>query len=294
MNQDDNYYKPKNKKERDARRRVWERYEAMRDDSIRKEEERHWERADKMFMQWMPEREEGDWRPHITLPDGFSAVQAHMQESIERRSRPYLESVETSDMALEMFNNSILTYSMDRTGYDFQVFQARQAAAIRGTSFTIERYRIDKRKIHDPVGVNDDGSLKYQEKEVIDFDDTYTEFVENEYIFIDPSARHIDYARDMVEREILDHAEFKRVYGFKSDFMNVDKVPKAGALSENVSFFKKPHDMTDNDVEILHYYNRATDSYDVLANNVLIRMGYIPFKHKELPVVVHNHYAIPG
>ncbi len=41
----------KNKKEREARRRIYDRYRAMRDDSIRKEEEKYWEDADKAYMQ---------------------------------------------------------------------------------------------------------------------------------------------------------------------------------------------------------------------------------------------------
>src|SRR5690606_9519914 len=109
------YYKPKNKKEREARRNIWERFATMRDDSIRKEEEKHWEEGDKQYMQWMPERELGDWRSHITLPDAFSAVQAHMQETIDRRGRPRLQAVESSDFAKEQLANHVLSYNMDST-----------------------------------------------------------------------------------------------------------------------------------------------------------------------------------
>lgn len=290
----DNYYKPKNKKEREARRRIWDRYRAMRDDPLRKEAELEWEEGYKAFMQWMPPRELGDWRAHLSLPDAFAGVQAHMQETIDRRSRPILEPVEGSDLALEMFVNSIMKYSMDRTGFDYQEYLAKQTAAICGTSFVMEMYRYEKRDVQDPTGINDDGSLKYTKKEIIDHDDTYTIHVDNEFVYLDPAARHIENARDVVYREVIDHAEFKRVYGKKSDFMNVNLVPKCGAVHDSVTYFEKPKDMTDDDVEILHYYNRATDSYDVLANNVLIRVGPLPFKHKELPLGVHTHYNIPG
>src|ERR1051326_68045 len=162
------YYKPKNKKEREARRRIWDRYRAMRDDPLRKEAEEQWELGDKQFMQWMPERQLGDWRAHFTLPDAFTGVQAHMQETIDRRSRPSLQSVESSDLAKELFCNSILNYSMDVTGYDYQTFLAKQAAAIRGTSFVMEEYILEKREVHDPTSVDDDGNLVYTKKEIID------------------------------------------------------------------------------------------------------------------------------
>lgn len=288
------YYKPKNKAEREARRRIWDRYRTMRDDSIRKEEEMHWERADKVYQQWMPEREEGDWRSHLSLPDGFAAVQSHMQETIDRRGRPMLASVEASDLAKEQFSNDIFTYSMDRTGFDYETFKSKNCAAIRGTAYVAERYRLEKRKVKDPTSVDEDGNIKYTEKEIIDVDDTFTEHIENDTLYWDPAADHENKARDCVERVVMDWQEFQRIYKNRNDFMNVNKVSKAGSLDERAQFFKKAKDMTNDDVEVLHYYNRSFDCYDVLANNVLVRMGPIPYKHKELPFAIYRHYLIPG
>ena len=292
INQD--FYKPKNKAEREARRRIWDRFETMRDDQIRKEAEEQWERADKQFMQWQPEREYGDWRSHITLPDAFGAVQSHMQETIDRRGRPYLEQVDASDYIRESFSNHIFNFSMDRTGFDLEQFKAKQSAAIRGTAFVAERYRFEKREVKDLDSIDKDGKIKYTKREIIDADDTYTEYVENDTLYWDPAATHESRARDAVEREVVDWDEFQRVYKMRADFMNIDKVPKAGAITQQVLFFKKAEDMSDNDVEILHYYNRATDSYDALANNVLIRMAPIPYKHKEIPFAVYRHYMLLG
>lgn len=290
----DNYYKPKNKKEREARRIVWQRFQDMRDDQNRKEAEEQWDMGDKMFIQWSEGRAEGDWRAHVTLPDGFAGVQTHMQETIERRSRPVLKPVEVSDTALELFGNAILNHNMDTTGYDYQDYLAKQTAAIRGTSFVMEYYRIDKREIQDLDSVADDGSLTYKKKIVTDFEDTYTEWVDNEFIFLDPGTPDQNLLRDMVYREIVDWDSFQRDYKLRPDFMNVDKVPKAGLVNDNAKFFKRTQDVQDNEVEVLHYYNREIDAYYVLANNVLIRMTPLPFKHKELPVAVHTHYNVPG
>lgn len=293
-----NYYKPKNKQEREARRIVWERFLAMRDDPRRKEAEEQWDMGDQMFMQWnlaAQNRDDDDWRAHVTLPDGFAAVQTHMQETIERRSRPVLKPVESSDTALQTFGNAILNYSMDTTGYDYQDYLAKQAAAIRGTAFVIDYWRTDKREIQDLDSVDADGKLVYKKKIVTDFDDDYTEFVDNEFIFIDPGTSDQNLLRDMVHREIIDWHEFQRSYALRADFMNIDKVPRAGALNDaQVKFYERTQDVTDDEVEVLHYYNRAIDAYYVLANNVLIRMTPLPFKHKELPIAIYTHYNVPG
>lgn len=286
-------YRP-NKKQREVRRNVYERFYTMRDDPIRKEEEEWWDRADKAYMQWLPDREDGDWRSHLTLPDAFAAIQSNAQESIERRSRPILESVEASDLAREQFCNDVMKYSMDRTGFDYENFKAKLVASIRGTAFVMERYRLEKRKVKDPDSLDDEGNIVYKTREIIDYDDTVTEFCENDTIYIDPAASHESRARDMVEREVLDIKEFKRLYGDRPGFINQSYVQAAGSLSENTQFFQKAKDMTDSDVEILHYTNRSTDDYSVVANNVVIRDDAIPYKHKELSVSVYRHYQIPG
>lgn len=285
-------YRP-NKRERKLRRHIWDRYRAMADNGWRKDAEDDWQMGDRMFRQWVPDADPDDWRANIMLPDGFAAVQAQMQETIERLSRPELMRVEDSDKAKEEFANAIMKYNMDRTNFDYQYYKAKLVASIRGTSFLFDYYRVDKRKIKDLVGINDDGTIKYQEKEVTDFDDDYTEQIDNEFIYVDEAASHIDYARDMVRREIVHIDEFRRVYGLKPDFQDINYVMEGGDTGSR-SFFKMPEDMENEDVEILHYFNRATDEYNVLANNVLIRDGPIPYKHKELPIAVVYHYAVPG
>jgi hypothetical protein len=282
-----------NKRQRAVRRKVWNRYRDMADNQWRKDAEQDWDMADKQFRQWMPTRDPDDWRADISLPDGFAAIQAQMQETIDRQSRPELKRVEDSDVAKAAFANAIMTYNMDRTGFDFEYFKAKYAAAIRGTAFLFNYYRVDKREVYDPVSVNEDGTLKYKQKTITDFDDDFTEFVENEYIFTDETASHISYARDMIRREVLHEDEFERIYSQKPDFIDVDKV-QCGDDTGDRSFFKLAHDMHGEDVEVLHYYNRATDEYLVLANNVTIHDGHIPYKHKELPIAVVYHYMIPG
>lgn len=285
-------YRP-NKKERRVRREVWDRYTAMQADQRRNEAESEWDYADKVFVQWQADPDADDWRAHLQMPDAFAAIQAQMQETIERKSRPLLKGIEDSDKGKEDFNNAILKYNLDRTNFDYEYFKAKYSAAIRGTSFMMERYRLEKRKVKDVDSVDGDGKLTYKEKEIVDYDDTYSEWVPNEYIYIDPQAKTIDEASDMIEREILDIEEFKRRYNMKADFINIDRV-KPGGETTTRAFFQMPHDMNEQQVEVVHYTNRSTDEYNVLANNVIIRMGPIPFKHKELSVSAVYHYQRPG
>lgn len=291
-----NGWKPKNKMERSVRRQVYERFYELRDDPRRTEAEHDWEIADKEYRMYTEPEEVADpddWRSKLHLPDAFSAIQTQMQETIERRSRPILNPTEESDEPIAEFSNSVMAFNMNTTNYDYQYFLAKQAAAIRGTAFLKDYWRLDKRIVKDPTDLDEDGNLVYEDKEIIDIDDDYTEWKPNEFIYIDNRVFHIDDAIDGLEREIIPINEFKRVYGNKPGFSNTDFVQRGGDTTTR-SFFEMPKDMEEDDVEVLHYYNKAIDAYWVCANNICIHYGPIPFKHKELPFAVLYEYRVPG
>lgn len=281
------------KRRRLIRRVTYERWYWLRDNTLRKDQEADWDIADKEFAMYAPPRDPDDWQADLHLPDAFSAIQAQMQETIERKARPHLIGTEESDEPFAEFGNAVLTYNMNSTGYDYQFYLAKLAAASRGTSFLMDYWRTDKRTVKDPDDVDAAGNLIYKEREIIDFDDDYTEWVPNEYIHIDEKARSIDEAVDMFRREIINAEEFHRVYDNRPGWFDTEYVYAGGDRSTR-SFFQMPEDITSNDVEVLHYYNRSTDSYWCVANNVTIYDSPLPWKHKELPVTPIYQYRVPG
>jgi len=204
-----------------------------------------------------------------------------------------LDATEESDEPIAELANAVMTYNMDTTGFDYQYYLGKLNAASRGTNFYLDYWRTDKRVVKDPVSLNDDGTIKYKDKEIIDFDDDYFEWVPNEFILVDEKAKHVDEAVDMVRREILNIEEFYRIYGEKPGFFDTDFV-KAGGETSNRSFFRLPEDITEQDVEVLHYFNRSIDAYWVVANNITVCDEPLQTKHKELPLAVGYQYKIPG
>lgn len=288
-----NLYKP-NKRRRQIRRSVYERFYYLRDAPSRTQAEADWEEADKEFGMVTPINDVDDWRSNLHLPDAFSAIQTQAQETIERKSRPHLLATEESDEPIQDFANSVITYNMNNTGFDYQLYLAKLSASSRGTAFIMDYWRTDKRIVKDPVGLNDDGTIKYEDKEIIDFDDDYSEWIPNEYMYEDEKAKHHDEAVDGVKRDILNIDEFHRTYDNKPGFFDTEWVKKGGDTSTRGTIFKLPEDVTEEDVEILHYYNRSIDAYWVVANNTTICDEPLPSKHKELPWAVVYQYKIPG
>lgn len=311
-------YNPSNKQEREVRRQTYFRYYQMRDNDWRSEAEREWEMADKEYQLWMSDEalssmttqgttgnqfsytyatqgiaDPDETRSHIKLPDAFAAIQSHMQETIARKSRPTLTGTESSDEPIQEFANSVLNYNMNNTGFDYHWYMSGIGAAIRGTSVLRDYYRVDKRWVNDLDDVDEEGNLTFKKRQITDFDDDMTEWIPNEYAYFDEKARTIEYADDWVYREILNIRDFQRIYGAKKNFINQDLVTRGGETTTR-SFFKLPKDITGNDVEVLHYENRALDAYWVVANNVVIHYGPLLTKHKELSCAVRYYYRVPG
>lgn len=311
-------YTPTNKKEREVRRQTYYRYYQMRDNDWRSEAEREWEMADKEYQLWMSDQaftsmtvqgsssnyfnydnytsqipDPDTTRSHLKLPDAFAAIQSHMQETIGRKSRPTLTATNSSEEPIQQFANAVMNYNMNNTNFDYNYYMSGLAAAIRGTSFLYNYYRFEQRWVKDLDDVDKHGNYIYKERLITDFDDDFTEWLPNEFVYIDEKARTIDYADDGVRREILNIRDFQRIYGMKQDFINQDLVTRGGETTTR-SFFKLPKDITGNDVEILHYFNRGLDAYWVVANNVVIHYGPLPTKHKELPFAVRYYYRVPG
>jgi hypothetical protein len=286
-------YRPRTKEDRTERRETWERIQAMKNDPLRAEAEKQWDLGLKMYRMWAPERDQRDWRADIVLPDGFSAVQSHMQETVTLRPRPLIKGVEAQDAPLEQFASTVFNFAMDNTEFDQETFKARQASAIMGTAFTIEEYRYETREVQMPDSFKE-GELKYKKKTIVDWDDVYTRHIDNWSVYTDPGAEDQKYMMDYARREVISYATFKALYLNKPGFKDTDKVVAAGNVPKDVGFFKHADDIEADEVEIWHYENKYKDKYNVMANNVLIRSTPLPSTHKELSLDVWTFYPIPG
>lgn len=286
-------YRPGNKEDTSMRSKIFDRFKEMENDPLRKEAEKQWDLGEKMYRMWAPERDARDWRADIRLPDGFSAVQSHMQETITNRHRPVIKGVESQDAPLEQFASTVFNFAMDKTEFDQETTKARYAAAIRGTAFTREEYRYETREVRMPKSFKE-GEMTYEKKTLVDWDDIYTRHLENRAVYPDPGASDPKYMNDYIYREVIPYDVYESLYLNKAGFKDTEKVVACGDLPDNVGFFRMADDMSADDVEIIHYENKLTDTYGILANNVLIRNTPLPSMHKELSLDVWSFYPIPG
>lgn len=281
--------------EEDVRKRVYDRYKTMKNSTDRQDAETDWDNGDKAYEAYTAEQDADDFRTNINKPIDFAIIETELQETIERKPRPIVKPREYSDQIKVQFINDVLDYSFDVGSFDYEYYMAKKEALIRGTGFLFEYYREDSRMVSEMKIKKEDGKFveEYHLVKKVDFEDVYAEYVPSEMIYVDPSANHTKKLKDIIRREVLDIEDFRQRYDGKRGFINVDKVT-AGGDTNSYTYYEPPTDQDAQNVEVLHYYNRMLDRYDVVANDVVVRMGPNPYPHKELPIVVIYCYKRPN
>jgi len=289
----DNQYTP-DEEDKKILFRVYDRFTKMRNSESRQNYEIDMEAADKDYKGWMPAVDEDDYRSNINKPIGFSLIETMVQETIERKPRPKATQRASTDAAATLFTNDVLDFSFDVGNFDLQHLLAKKEAYKRGTGFLLEYYRYDTRVVENLDLKKKDGEVyeNWKKSLKIDYDDLYSEYVPGQWIYVDPAANHISKAKDAIRREILNIEEFYRVYGGKRGFKDVEKV-RGGGDESWPTYYTPPEGMEENTVEVLHYWNRAIDRYDVVCSGIVIRRGPNPNPHKELPIVPLYCYKDP-
>jgi hypothetical protein len=284
--------------EEEIRQRVYDRYKAMKDAETRGEAETEWDMGDKSYEAYVEAQDDDDYRTNINKPIAFSIIETELQETIDRRPRPLVKPREYSDNAKVQFINDALDYSFDIGNFDYQYYLAKKESLIRGTGFLFEYYREDSRVVSDMKMVKDEenpGEFKeeYNLIKRVDFEDVYAEYIPNEMIYVGPEGNHISKKADAIIREVIDIDAFRQKYDGRRGYVNIDKVV-AGGDTSHYTFYSPDEDVTAHDVEVLHYYNRTLDRYDVVANDIPIRYGPNPNPHKEIPLVPIYCYKRPN
>jgi len=128
--------------------------------------------------------------------------------------------------------------------------------------------------------------------------------------FPDPDARCIEgpshEAIDAIWRITPSLEQFRAEFKNSTDPYiikdNIDKVKSASAtyvaygnVQSQRPFFQMPKDLisTSNRVEVLKYYNKSTDKFIIIVNDVVLRDGPLPYNHKKLPFSIVKFIDFP-
>jgi hypothetical protein len=165
---------------------------------------------------------------------------------------------------------------------------------IYGDGFAQEYYWKDRRIIRMVNGVSKNKQKQtienYTEVEKFDFDGAYMENVSPYELYFDEVARSINRgpykARDAIRRFIMKLDDAKEFFtGDVWDPYGNMRFVRPGKDTNYYSYYKPPEDVDKEDeVEVLwRWARRPTDALEIVINDVLIKSGPNPYKHKQLP-----------
>jgi len=281
-------YRP-SKKRKEVIDMVYRRKQEMSESEDRQAAVKEWENAEKQYNAYRPEKAADDWQSNIFIPHTTAVVEGILSEMIENSPRPLYLPRESSDVAAATLANHIFSYTWDIGNGDVELYKVIKDALIKGTGIAQEYYLKVPRKVKELVEFDPAKEIeKYEDRDIEDFDDCYMEAVRLDDFFVDETARGFDGpngARDCIRRYVMNIDDVRSFFtGPIWNPFDAVKYVKVGGDTNYYEFYKPPQGLRqDKEVEVLWYWNKPEDKLAIVANDVLIRDGPNPYRHKQLP-----------
>ena len=169
-------------------RRIQEMKDARRASGI----ELRWDKWQKQYDGYRVERKPDEWQSNIVVNTTAGIVESQLSEAIDQNYRPrYLpRGIEDKPRATVM--NAINDYTWEVGMADVEVYKMTSEAFVLGTSIGQEYYRKEKRIVQQIMSTSKDGTQKFKEIEINDFDDVYLEHVRLQEVWFDPYGRGLN------------------------------------------------------------------------------------------------------
>lgn len=290
-------------------------------------------RWDEDYKLWSMHHEYVEGRSNLKSPTTFAPIEAFMADFQENRIGLLFTPTQEQDKGKVKLFEEVNKYWENKAKIDVVNNETMKECAITGSSFrhiTWQKVEREVELIQGSSKVTEEihqimrfGSRKEKAKvkkqleeqkkplskktTVIDFDDAVHIPVSNYEMLWDGDAREVRApayeATDCEWRQLPSLEQFLKEFRNSSDPYvikdNVEKVVGADQAEkmyeESAPFFSVPSDIMDSSrVELLKYFNKSTDKYIIIANDVLIRDGPLPFNHKQLPFALHRFIKWPN
>lgn len=302
---------------------ILKRLEAMKE--ARSFYDRNWEDYEKTFKLITEKRKgEDSWRTALADTWSYATIKTAQSAFVDSVVTPVITGHEDDDQTKSESLKDLYLDIAEKGNIGEELYYTRLDALKLGTGFIKTIYVKDSRTVHyidefDP----ETETFKYTEKEIFDFDDPKTVRVSPWLMLVDDMAK-ADMAtiRDMAEVEVLGYEDAKRKYGhLVKDWDKI--IPKAGDITglkrrtgqssvaetaddntgkgdDDIYPFFAPFAVTEDQCEVVHYWNRLEDTYEIIANGKAVKVATdkspspIPYVSKEIPFSVVRYSPYSG
>lgn len=203
-----------------------------------------------------------------------------------------LREMDYAEMVKERIANAMLKAAAIKNDDDFQIILEMLEATEKGTVIGFEDWYHGKREIKDIIDQDPEtGELKFKIKTIKEWNDVRSSLVNLEdfypgNIYVRPGK-----VQDMGHcflRTIMSEDEFMAEFGKYPDAEKVSTKSRCIA-NESTPFWRQSEDVADDQIEVLRYFEKETDEYVILANEIWINckgkseVSPLPWNHKKLP-----------
>lgn len=268
--------------------------------TLREEYSNQWDKnLDNYLMTDAPNKE--DWQAKGQSALLFGVVEGIMAELLDVTPAAELIPLDPDVPQTDVEQlNKLAQLILSQRENNLHTLYALKEAVLNGTGILEVGYQCEERpykfmvpKIA-PDGTperDDSGKVKYHyEEEVVTTKDEITiRRVPLNRFLIDPYATSIDDADDAIVMEWYSYDQFRNKFQGQDFYKNIDKVrpmsrtttsPSYGGGSLDPKLQRIMLPGTKQFVHVIKYYNRATDEFLTMANNVLIRNTPNPYADK--------------
>jgi len=277
---------------------VYRRIQQMKDARAASGIEAKWDKWQKQYDGYRDERKKDQWQSNIIINTTAGVVESQLSEVIDQNYRPRYLPRGSEDAARATVMNAINDYTWEVGMADVEVYKMTSEAFVLGTSIGQEYYRKEKRMVQQIMETQKDGTQKFKDVEINDFDDVYLEHIRLQEVWFDEYGRSLNgtyAAKDAVRRVIMDIDDFQQF--FKGPIWNKMDNAKYVKPGGDVNYYEyyKPSQGIDHSrqVEVYWYWTtrctpgrpNVSDSLMVVANDVMVVRGPNPYNHKRIPFV---------
>jgi hypothetical protein len=296
-------YQP-SEKEREKLEFVYRRFEDLkwaRSNHAYGDLDTKWDEFDKRWEAYRKDIEKEDWQSDLYIPMTTAIIESQLAEVIDQAPMPVIEPVEPNDIVAAATISHLYRHSWRKAYSDVEHFKLLKDTFKYGTGIWQESFLDVPRKVKDLVKFDPiKGIEEYEEREIKDYYDVYGENVSIRDFFPDDKGRYFHpgpfSCRDAIRRFVMHVDDFREYFqGPIWDQLGNAKYVVAGGNTEYYEYFKPPQDIAGDDVEVIWYWSRYPDDVlCIVANDVLIKDGPNPYKHKELPFSQAVDYIRPS
>jgi hypothetical protein len=173
---------------------------------------------------------------------------------------------------------------------DFNLIMEMLEAGTKGTVVGFESWEYGERKVRDVIAHNADGSIKVKERVIKDWNDVKgKQWPLEDVYFGNLYVNHIQKMNDTALRQVISWDDFQKEF---KDYPDADLVLPAGQLKgqdQDDTIFRVSMDVQEQEVELMRYFNKETDEYLILANDIWIN----PLGGEGIQPLIWNHKKLP-